>query len=919
METPESPIDNPDRVADAERRRLQSTSSRDASTDWRRWGPYLAERQWGTVREDYSADAEPWTHFTHEQATWRAYRWGEDGLLGISDDQCRLCFSLALWNGNDPILKERLFGLTGPEGNHGEDVKEVYHYLNNTPTHSYMRGLYRYPQAAYPYELLRAESASRSRLDPEFELADTGAFANSRVHDVEVEYAKASPDDILIRITVRNRGQDQATLHVLPTWWFRNTWSWRQPDGDGPPDEFADELAGELEERPQISRVNDCMAIASHPTLGVYRLEAARGPDGERLPWMFTENETDETRFADASSRTPGRKDAFHQAVVEGRASALTSQDAGTKVAVHAVCSLAGGASAELYLRMRPAAETSPAFGDGFDALMTRRRMEADAFDADALSPRLDPQEQDVVQQARAGLLWSKQFYGYDIPRWLGGDATPPGQEVRRADRNTDWGHLYNSDVISMPDAWEYPWYAAWDLAFHLIPLSAIDPDFAKKQALLLLSETYLHPNGQIPAYEWNFSDVNPPVHAWACWRVYQLTGRPGHRDRVFLERAFQKLLLNFTWWVNRKDVRGAHVFTGGFLGLDNIGIFDRSQPLPMGGHLEQADGTAWMAYYCSSMLSIALDLALDNPAYEDMAVKFFEHYVTIAGAMNSLDGPGLWDDVDGFYYDQIHVDGSNQPLGIRSIVGLMPLLTVDILYEETMERLPGFVRRIEWFLKHRPDLARSMTYMKKPAASGAQTGLRLLSVPTREQLLKLLVYLLDEEEFLSPFGIRSLSKYHLDHPFEFDVHGETFRVQYLPGESDSGMFGGNSNWRGPIWFPLNYLLLEALERYHQFYGDDLRVECPTGSGSWMNLLEVADEIRRRLSSLFLANGDEPRPYESGPRIIPDEGHLLFHEYFDAESGRGLGASHQTGWTALIAPILTSLAQRREPAAPSDE
>ncbi len=889
---------------DAELNRLAAESRREPGANWKRWGPYLAERQWGTVREDYSADGRPWLSFTYEESVWRAYRWGEDGLLGFTDRQCRLCFAPALWNGADLMLKERLFGLTGPEGNHGEDVKEAYYYLDSTPTHSYAKALYKYPHAAYPYEQLRQENAGRSRQEPEFELTETGIFDDDRYFDVQVEYAKAAPEDMLIRLTIYNRGPEPADIHLLPTWWFRNTWSW------GPTDE-------QPQTKPQLSRISDARLLAMHESLGEFHIDADLGPNQKFPDWMFTENETNTWRIDDPESRRPSCKDAFHLAVVEGLQGVVNPQPEGTKAAAHYRAKIPAGGSAEFRLRMSPAHSAVDRPFDDFDHIFEERIREADAFANSLFAPGLSMDEQRVLRQANAGLLWTKQFYHYVIPRWLNGEREPGREATERTVlRNSDWGHLFNRDIISMPDKWEYPWYAAWDSAFHMIPFANLDPYFTKQQAILFLREWYMHPTGQMPAYEWNFSDVNPPVHAWACWRVYQKTARQGERDHIFLERVFQKLLLNFTWWVNRKDVRGKHVFTGGFLGLDNIGIFDRSKPLPTGGHLEQADGTAWMAYYCSSMLSIAFDLADGNPAYEDMASKFFEHYVSIAEAMNSLDGTGLWDDSDGFYYDHLHLHGDSIPLRIRSIVGLIPLLTVDVLYDRIIDRLPGFRKRMEWFLSYRPDLADFMTYMEQRDANGEGNGLRLLAIPTRDRLSRMLRYLLDENEFLSPYGVRSLSKYHEEHPFEYDLHGEKLRVQYLPGESDSGLFGGNSNWRGPVWFPLNYLIIEALERYHQFYGESLRVECPTGSGRYMNLSQVADEVRQRLSKLFLADETGDRPcYVRGDRFLNDphwRDLVLFYEYFDAETGRGLGASHQTGWTALISEILVTLAQRRE-------
>ncbi|PQO40706.1 MGH1-like glycoside hydrolase domain-containing protein [Blastopirellula marina] len=893
-------------MPEAEWDRLAAESNQENGANWKRWGPYLAERQWGTVRES-TAEGDPWLNFTHEEAIWRTYRWGEDGLLGICDRQCRLCFGLALWNEQDPILKERLFGLTGPEGNHGEDVKEAYYYLDSTPTHSYLKALYKYPQARFPYEHLRSENAARTRNDPEFELTDTGVFDEKRYFDVQAEYAKASPEDILIRVTISNRGPEAAPIHILPSWWYRNTWAW------GPTLEKPDK-------KPTLTQVDDDTIVAMHETLGKYQISVDKCPDGKLPEWMFTENETNTWRFEDPSSRRPSCKDAFHLAVVENVSGVVNPTQSGTKAAAHYACVIPAGESIELRFRMS-SKEDLPVetFGAAFQDVFDQRIDEADRYANSRVAPGLSSEERMILRQADAGLLWTKQFYHYVIPRWLENNGNHPKKEGEAqpgeaGTRNRDWGHLYNRNVISMPDKWEYPWYAAWDSAFHLIPFSKIDPYFAKDQAILFLREWYMHPNGQLPAYEWNFSDVNPPVHAWACWRVYQMTAANGKPDRVFLERVFQKLLLNFTWWVNRKDIRGKHVFSGGFLGLDNIGVFDRSKPLPTGGHLEQADGTAWMAFFCSSMLSIAFELADGNPAYEDMASKFFEHYVSIAEAMNSLDGTGLWDETDGFYYDHLHLNGQSIPLRIRSIVGLIPLLTVDVLFDRTIAKLPAFRKRMDWFLKFRPELTNFMTYMECDT-DGENAGNRLLSIPTRDRLLRLLRYLLDEDEFLSDYGIRSLSKYHEEHPFEYELNGERLCVKYLPAESDSGLFGGNSNWRGPIWFPLNYLIIEALERYHLFYGKSLRVECPARSGKYMDLQQVADEIRNRLSKLFLTKAEGGRPSYCRSDVLlndPDWSDLvLFYEYFDAETGKGLGASHQTGWTALISPILNTLATRR--------
>ncbi|MHC4878273.1 MAG: MGH1-like glycoside hydrolase domain-containing protein [Planctomycetota bacterium] len=897
-------------MSDAESLRLLAESQRQPGANWKRWGPYLAERQWGTVREANPHDHSPWLSFPHDQARSRAYRWGEDGLLGITDRQCRLCFALALWNGRDSILKERLFGLSNHEGNHGEDVKEAYFYLDSTPTHSFMRALYKYPQRPFPYDELRKTNETLSRVDGEYELTDAGLFDGDRYFDVQVEYAKAEAEDILIRITVSNRGPRSAPVHVLPTLWFRNTWQ--------------DNATFEADwAHPVIEQAGDAAVVAKHETLGRFHLHAAAGPYGVAPHWLFTENETNKDLLEKGlKGGAPGCKDAFHEYVIHGRETAVNDEPRGTKAAALYVMTVPAGG--EVTLRLRLTADElrlDEPFGDEFDAIVAQRQAEADAFFADKAPAALTEDETRVFRQAYAGLLWTKQFYFYAIPHH---PAPGSGEGVTQPpavyEPNRDWPHLFNRDVISMPDKWEYPWYAAWDSAFHMIPFARLDPRFAKSQLVLFLREWYQHPNGQIPAYEWNFGDVNPPVHAWACWRTYQLTAQQGQGDRLFLSRVFQKLLLNFTWWVNRKDVRGKHVFSGGFLGLDNIGIFDRSRPLPVGGHLEQADGTAWMAFYCSSMLSIAFELARENPAYEDMASKFFEHYVSIAEAMNSLDGTGLWDDEDGFYYDHLHINGNNIPLRIRSMVGIIPLFTVDVLDQRVIDRLPGFKRRLDWFQTRKQPLSDAMTFMQSEGGRN-NNPLRLLAIPTEQRLRSILKYVLDEDEFLSDYGVRSLSKYHEENPFTFHVHGREETVRYVPGESDSGMFGGNSNWRGPIWFPLNYLLIEAFERYHQFYGDEFQVECPTGSGQMMNLRQVANEIRRRLVRLFLSDKKGIRPcYARGDRFVDDphwKDLVLFYEYFHGDTGRGMGASHQTGWTALVAPILDSYVreQMSEPVA----
>ena len=875
-------------MIDAELARLKSDGRR--LENWKRWGPYLSERQWGTVREDYSADGACWDYFPHDHARSRAYRWGEDGLLGICDREGRLCFALALWNGRDPILKERLFGLGGPEGNHGEDVKECYFYLDATPTHSYMKALYKYPQAEFPYARLVEENHRRGLDDPEFELLDTGVLDNDRYFDVFVEYAKASPNDILIRITAANRGPAAATLHLLPTLWFRNTWSWGRTGESYWP-------------RPRLARTAPGTIQAEHAALGRFQMVAAAGPFGKDPTLLFTENETDFQRIFNVANPNPYPKDAFHAYVVNGRADAVNPARTGTKAAAYYKVEIP--AREEVSLRLRLFAEDEEpmnAFGRDFDAVFETRRREADAYYAAMIPERLTADAGDVVRQAYAGLLWSKQFYHYIVQHWLEGDPAQPTPPASRWEgRNHDWIHLYNRDVISMPDKWEYPWYAAWDLAFHMIPFAKLDPDFAKEQLILFVREWYMHPNGQVPAYEFAFNDVNPPVHAWACWRVYKMTGPRGQRDRLFLERCFHKLLLNFTWWVNRKDVQGKHLFSGGFLGLDNIGVCDRSKPLPGGGQMEQADGTAWMAFYCGTMLSMALELAREDSAYQDVASKFFEHYVAIADAINNLGGTGLWNEEDGFYYDRLHMDSKDVPMRVRSGVGLIPLIACELLDQAVVDRLPGFAKRLNWFLENRRDLAKQISWFE--SMPGAQ-GLRLLAIPSRDRLARMVRYMLDESEFLSPYGIRSVSKVHKEKPFVLRVDGAEFRVEYVPGESDTQLFGGNSNWRGPVWFPINYLIVEALERYHHFYGDTLRVECPTGSGHLMNLKQVAQEIAGRLARLFLRDPSGRRPCHGDIKRFADDPYwrdlLLFHEYFHGDNGRGVGASHQTGWTALV-------------------
>jgi len=883
-------------MAIAERQRLDEDARREKN--WKRWGPYLAERQWGTVREDYSGKGTPWESFTREQAPSRAYRWGEDGILGLTDREGRLCFALALWNGRDPILKERLFGLTGHEGNHGEDVKEVYHYLDSTPTHSYMKALYKYPQAEFPYAKLIEENHRRGASEPEFELADTGVFDDGRYWDVTVEYAKASPGDILIRITIANRGADAAELHLLPTLWFRNTWSWgRTGEGYWP--------------RPSIRQVAGGVS-AKHESLGEFELLAEPGGAPR---WLFTENETNAERLFDSPNPSPYVKDAFHDVVVRGRMDAVNPGREGTRAAAWYRLGVPAGESRTLRLRLRAAAEPGEPFGEAFERTFATRIREADEFFDNVHGAALTAEERAVSRQAYAGLLWSKQFYHYIVKHWLEGDpAQPPPPAARRNGRNAEWTHLYTRDVLSMPDTWEYPWFAAWDSAFHMLPFAKIDPEFAKAQLLLFLREWYTHPNGQLPAYEWDLGDVNPPVHAWAVWRVYKLTAGKGERDRLFLERAFQKLLINFTWWVNRKDPDGMNIFSGGFLGLDNIGVFDRSKPLPTGGHLEQADGTAWMAFYCSTMLAIAVELAVADPAYEDVASKFLEHFVAIAEAMNTLGGTGLWDEADGFYYDEIHVDGEQIPLRLRSAVGLIPLFACEVIEQRDLDRLPGVRKRLEWFVKNLPAQARNIGYMEE--GPPGHTHHRMLAIASRERLERVLRVVFDEREFLSPHGVRALSAAYRDQPFVFHAKGlEDQAVRYTPAESDTGLFGGNSNWRGPVWFPLNYLLIEALERYHHFYGDALTVEIPAGSGRRVNLREAAHELAGRLASIFLPDANGRRPcHGDDPRYARDphwRDLALFHEYFHGDTGRGLGASHQTGWTALAIRCIEKCAATR--------
>jgi Glycosyl hydrolase family 63 C-terminal domain len=868
-----------------EGKRLETDRLR--QTYWQQWGPYLSERQWGTVREDYSATGEAWDYFTHDQARSRAYRWGEDGIAGISDNHQRLCFAIALWNGEDPILKERFFGLTGREGNHGEDVKEYYFYLDNTPTHSYMKCLYKYPQHAFPYTQLVEENRRRDKLAPEFELLDTGVFAENRYFDVLVEYAKASPTDMLIQVKVTNRGPEAKTLHLLPTLWFRNTWSW---------------VPHTAKPSLKMSSTDLCTVEAKHPTLGNWWLYCENSPE-----LLFTENETNSERLFGVQNASPYVKDGFNRYVVEGVKEAVNANLIGTKAAAHYQLSIGAGETSVVKLRLCEAASLTQPFGSEFETMWQQRQQEADAFYQHLNPFALSEDMRNVQRQAFAGMLWSKQFYSYVVEEWLEGDPAGPPPE-RQFQRNQEWKHLFNDDILSMPDKWEYPWFAAWDLAFHTIPLAMIDPEFAKRQLDRLTREWYMHPNGQIPAYEWAFSDVNPPVHAWAAWRIYQIEQKMyGRADKHFLERVFQKLLLNFTWWVNRKDAEGNNVFQGGFLGLDNIGVFDRSKELPTGGHLNQADGTSWMGMYCLNMLTIALELAADNSTYEDIASKFFEHFLRIADAMNGIGKAeiDLWDEEDGFYYDALFLpNGKHFPMKVRSMVGLIPLFAVVTLEPEILEKLPNFKRRMEWFIHNRPDLKDNVACMATPGV-GAR---RLLAIAYRDKLRRILQKLLDENEFLSPYGIRSVSKSHAEHPYIFMANGHEYKVDYEPAESTIGLFGGNSNWRGPIWFPVNYLLIESLQKFYHYLGDDFKVECPTGSGQVMNLWEVATELSKRLTQLFLQDKSKKRPVYSGLEIFQTDPHwqdlILFHEYFHGDKGTGLGASHQTGWTGVVAKLI---------------
>jgi hypothetical protein len=863
----------------------------DCAEPWRLWGPYLSERQWGTVREDYSEGGTAWEYFSHDHARSRAYRWGEDGIAGISDEEQRLCLALALWNGRDPILKERLFGLTNSEGNHGEDVKEVYYYLDATPTHSYLKMLYKYPQRAFPYTWLVEENRRRDKAQPEFELIDTDALNENRYFDVFVEYAKAATEDILMQITVCNRGPEAADIDILPQIWFRNTWAW-----------------GYGEQKPELRCLNQSEIGVTHDTLGEYRLYADGTPE-----LLFTENETNTRRLYGYANGDSYYKDAFHESIVHGRSDAVNPAQTGTKAAVHYRISIPAGDQRVIRLRLCRGENNNPF--SSFDRVMASRTREADEFYSELQGGLSKTECRNIQRQALAGMIWSKQFFYYDVPQWLKGDpGQPPPPAGRKYGRNSEWAHLNNGEIISMPDKWEYPWYAAWDLAFHTVALSLVDPEFAKQQLVLITREWYMHPNGQLPAYEWAFGDVNPPVHGWAAWRVFQMDRKQRRQERpddpgdlAFLERVFHKLMLNFTWWVNRKDAAGRNIFQGGFLGLDNIGVFDRSAALPTGGYINQADGTSWMAMYSLNLMRIALELAQHNHVYEDIATKFFEHFLCIAQAMTNIGdtGIGLWNDEDGFFYDVLNLpNGQTVPLKVRSMVGLIPLFAVETLDPDLLEKVPDFKKRLEWYLNYRPDLA-SLVSRWHIGGSGER---RLLSLLRGHRMKMLLRRMLDESEFLSDYGVRAISRTHLEQPYEFHWDGQSMSVQYQPGESNSGLFGGNSNWRGPIWFPVNFLIVESLQKFHHYYGDDFKVECPTGSGRYLTIDEVAQEVSRRLLGLFLKNEQGVRPvlgnygrFQSDPHF---ENYLHFYEYFHGDTGRGVGASHQTGWTGLIAKLM---------------
>jgi hypothetical protein len=871
----------------AEAQRLEEARQR--TKHWKRWGPYLSERAWGTVREDYSSNGSAWDYFPHDHARSRAYRWNEDGLAGICDRHQQICFAVALWNGSDPILKERLFGLTGSEGNHGEDVKEYYFYLDSTPTHSYMKYLYKYPQREFPYRQLVEENRRRDKQAAEFELIDTGVFSENRYFDVFVEYAKGGVEDILVRVTVTNHGSEAASLNLLPTVWFRNTWSWKQ-NGT---------------RKPGLRKLQENVIELEVSDLGKRWLYCDDSPE-----LLFTENDTNIERLFNANNASRYVKDGINDYIVHGRKDAVNPAQIGTKAAANYKLTIAAGETATFRLRLTNEAPNTDrdAFAD-FDQTFTTRIKEADEFYQTVIPENASADARLVMRQSLAGVLWSKQFYHYVVEQWLDGDpATPKPPPERTHGRNREWKHLFNADVISMPDKWEYPWYAAWDLAFHCVPLALVDSEFAKEQLLLMLREWYMHPNGQLPAYEWAFGDVNPPVHAWAAWRVYKIEKKQrGIGDTVFLKRVFQKLLLNFTWWVNRKDADGMNIFQGGFLGLDNIGVFDRSAPLPTGGHIAQSDGTSWMAMYALNLLAIALELAKDDASYEDVASKFWEHFLHIARAMNNRgdDEIRLWDEQEGFFYDVLHLpEGKPFPMKVRSMVGLIPLFAVQTLEPELLERLPDFKRRMEWFITNRSDLTQNVACMRTPGNAER----RLLSIVSRDQLRRVLRFMLDENEFLSPYGIRAISRVHKDSPYTLQVNGTQHRVDYEPAESSNGLFGGNSNWRGPIWFPLNYLLIESLQKFHHYFGDDFKVECPVGSGQMLTLWEVAGEISKRLSRIFLLDADQRRPVFGGVEAFQTDPAwrdlIPFHEYFNGDNGSGAGASHQTGWTALVAKLL---------------
>nr|WKN36755.1 glucosidase [Tunicatimonas sp. TK19036] len=858
----------------------------DKNEGWKRFGPYLSERQWGTVREDYSAYGDAWGFISHDMSRSYAYRWGEDGIGGFSDNKQIICLALAFWNGKDPILKERLFGLSNPEGNHGEDVKELYHYLDSTPTHSYMKMLYKYPQRAFPYRQLAEKNRSRSRLEPEYELLDTGVFDDNAYFDIYIEYAKASADDILLKVTAWNRGKKKAPLHILPTCWFRNTWSWGY-------DDYKPNLRIGAHKSPTSSIL---VEYRNQPDYHIYY-------DGEP-ELLFCENETNRDRLYQQPSTTPYSKDAIHRYVVKGETGAVNPDETGTKAALHYQTVIPAGESHSVRIRLsrhQPKPNT-------FDAMIKQRKEEADIYYNHLQNGVADEDHRAIQRQAYAGMLWSKQFYYYDVDKWLKGDpATPDVPQGHKEGRNSSWKHLVNRNILSMPDKWEYPWYAAWDLAFHCVPLARLDPGFAKRQLLLMLREYYMHPNGQIPAYEWNFSDVNPPVHAWGAWQVYSIDkAMKGKGDLSFLAKVFHKLLMNFTWWVNQKDSVGNNLFEGGFLGLDNIGVFDRSHNIPEGGYLEQADATAWMAMYCLNMLRISLEIAQTRPYYQEMASKFFEHFLAIASAMFNIgkENVDLWDDIDQFYYDVVHPPGQpGHVLQVRSIVGIIPLFATEVLNPELLKKLPDFTRRLQWVLKNRPEQGSLISRWYEPGKGET----RMLSLVRVHRLKCILRRMLSEQEFLSPYGVRALSKYHADHPFDYDINGHTYSVSYLPGESDSSMFGGNSNWRGPIWFPINFMIIESLQKFHQYYGNTLRVEFPTGSGQFYTLDKIAEKLSERLIAIFTQQPDGNRAYTDGHPKFKDphfQKNLLFYEYFHGDSGKGLGASHQTGWTGLVSELI---------------